>query len=86
MSQVLGDASLLGEAASADLRVEKTKEFLTNALPVAVANMLDLACNAESENVRLGASKYLIDKVIKDAKPEEVTEFSKLIERLQVSS
>lgn len=83
VSQVLGEASLLEESVSADLRVEKTKEFLTNALPLAVANLLDLASNAESESVRLKASTYLIDKCVVDAKPEEKDEMVKLFERLQ---
>jgi hypothetical protein len=42
----------------------KTKELLTQAIPKAVASLLQLSQHAQAENVRLKAAMYIVDKGI----------------------
>lgn len=62
LNSLLGESSnsLLETGAGKELRIEKTKEILAEALPIAVHTMLDLAANAESESVRYKAAQFLI--------------------------
>ena len=81
---LLGDQSLLESAAVKELRVEETKEVLSQALPVAVNTLIGLCGYAQSESVKLKAAQFLIgislgkDPAIKAEDPAK-----ELIERLQ---
>lgn len=85
LNTLLGEKdSLLDRGISKELRIERTKEILAEALPVAVTTIIDLAHNAESETVRYKAAQFLISTNLgKDPGLEQEDPAAKLIARLQ---
>jgi hypothetical protein len=83
LNQLLGDASSISDNVASELRIEKTREMLTTALPVAVGTLIELCSSAMSENVRLNAAKYLIDRSLgKDVDIAGEDEATKILRRL----
>ena len=81
-NKAIGDLSLL-QGANEDERLDKAKELLvTVGLPIGLINIIQIANFGESEATKLKASQYLVDKVLKDATPGELTEVEKLFQRL----
>lgn len=79
----LGDNDMLEEGMASELRVQKTREMLTTALPVAVRTLCELAAYATSESVRLKASQYLIDRALgREGNISDEDEATKLLRRL----
>lgn len=86
LNGLLGDSKLLEAESTKELRTEKTKEILAEALPVAVGTMIDLAANAESESVRYKAAQFLISTSLgKDPAITADDPALELIKRLQRS-
>jgi hypothetical protein len=52
-----------GELTPTQIR-DKTRELLTQGVPKAVASMLHLAQHARSEQVQMGAAKFIIERAI----------------------
>lgn len=86
INSFLGEDSILEAGATSELQAEKTREILTQALPVAVATLIELAANAESDNVRLKAATTIIDKTLgRDPTLVEEDKAYGLLKRLQVA-
>jgi hypothetical protein len=65
----------------------RTKELLTQAVPKAVASALHLCQHAKNEQVRLSASKYIIDKAVgKEVGGLVGNPMEELLERINASA
>lgn len=58
---LLGDQTLLESDARKLTRVENTKQILSEALPVAINTVIELAARGDSESVRLKAAQIILD-------------------------
>lgn len=83
ISNVLGDESLLDASAATEVRIEKTRELIVCALPVAVQTVMELANYSLSDSIRLKAACYIIDRVMGKEIVGEEDKVGKLFQRLQ---
>lgn len=84
INSFLGDDSILESGAVSELQAEKTREMLTQALPVAVKTLVELCATAESESVRYKAAVAIIDKTLgRDPTLAEEDKAMALLKRLQ---
>jgi hypothetical protein len=64
LNNALGDDSLLDANTATELRVEKTREILVQALPTAVQTIMEIANYSLSDSIRLKAACYIVDKTM----------------------
>jgi hypothetical protein len=84
INRFLGPDSILEAGAKSELQAEKTREMLTQALPVAVRTLIELCAAAESETVRYKAAVAIVDKTLgRDPTLAEEDKASALLKRLQ---
>ena len=58
-------------ATTSDKVTEYARDFFKNNLPTAAAQIMWLVVNAESESIKLNASKYVVDRALEDAKVDK---------------
>lgn len=84
LNTFLGDESLTEAGVATDLRVERTKEMLSQALPIGVKTLIEICTYGKTDGVRLKAAIYLIDRSLgKDALNADEDAATALLRRLQ---
>lgn len=86
LDNFLGEGEVLAEGFASELRIEKTKEMLSQALPIGVKTLIQVATFGKTDGVRLKAAIYLIDRCLgKDATVGEDDAATALLRRLQAT-
>lgn len=85
LNNYLGDGNLIGAGVATELRIEKTKEMLVQALPIAVRTVMELASYSLSDTIRLKAAMYIIERTMgKEPMIEVEDQATQLLRKLQV--
>jgi len=86
INSFLGADSILESGAVTELQAEKTREMLTQALPVAVKTLVELCAMGVSESVRYKAAVAIIDKTLgRDPTLAEEDKAMALLKKLQAT-
>lgn len=87
LNNFLGDNSLSEANVATELRVEKTKEMLSQALPYGVKTIVEVAAFGQSESIRLKAAIYLVDRCLgKDDNTAVEDQATQLLRKISVKS
>lgn len=83
LSSALGEASLLDASTATELKLEKTREMMVQALPIAVQTIVEIANYSLSDSIRLKAAMYIVDRTMgRDISVVEEDEATKLLRKL----